>query len=129
MSKKKILSLDFDGVIHSYVSGWKGADVITDAPVPGAIEFIISVVDEFDVNIFSTRNTQEGAIEAMKLYLLKHLTDYYLGISDFANIILNKITFPLTKPPSFVGIDDRIILFEGTFPTLEKLKNFKPWNK
>jgi hypothetical protein len=30
---KPILCLDFDGVIHSYSSGWKGADVIPDPPV------------------------------------------------------------------------------------------------
>lgn len=29
---KPILCLDFDGVIHSYASGWKGADVIPDPP-------------------------------------------------------------------------------------------------
>ena len=37
---KLILCLDFDGVIHSYSSGWKGADVIPDPPVPGALRFI-----------------------------------------------------------------------------------------
>jgi len=37
---KPILCLDFDGVIHSYSSGWKGADVIPDPPVPGAFDFI-----------------------------------------------------------------------------------------
>ena len=29
---KPILCLDFDGVVHSYTSGWKGADVIPDPP-------------------------------------------------------------------------------------------------
>ena len=35
--KKPIVVLDFDGVIHSYKSGWKGADVIPDEPVPGPV--------------------------------------------------------------------------------------------
>ena len=37
---KPILCLDFDGVIHSYSSGWKGAAVIPDPPVDGAMRFI-----------------------------------------------------------------------------------------
>ena len=33
-NRKPILCLDFDGVIHSYISGWKGADVIPDPLKP-----------------------------------------------------------------------------------------------
>lgn len=32
-----ILCLDFDGVCHSYTSGWKGAAVIPDPAVPGLV--------------------------------------------------------------------------------------------
>lgn len=129
MSRKKILSLDFDGVIHSYTSGWSGADEIKDPPVPDAIEFLTYAVDEFEVNIFSTRNAQAGAIPAMQAWLLKYLTEYYEGVEDYARDTLSKIKFPIHKPPAFVGIDDRVILFEGTFPSMERLKDFKPWNK
>lgn len=38
IQKLLILSIDFDGVIHSYTSRWKGVDVIPDMPVPGAFE-------------------------------------------------------------------------------------------
>src|SRR5882672_3079773 len=38
--RKPILCLDFDGVLHSYSSGWKGADVIPDAPTPGMAAFL-----------------------------------------------------------------------------------------
>ena len=32
---KKTVVFDFDGVIHSYTSGWKGATIIPDPPVEG----------------------------------------------------------------------------------------------
>lgn len=37
---KQTVVFDFDGVIHSYTSGWKGATVIPDPPVPGIKEAI-----------------------------------------------------------------------------------------
>ena len=37
---KKIVVMDFDGVIHSYKSGWKGVTEIPDPPVEGVKEFI-----------------------------------------------------------------------------------------
>ena len=52
---KPILCLDFDGVIHSYANGWKGAHVIPDPPVPGAISFLLNALDPFNVAIFSSR--------------------------------------------------------------------------
>lgn len=55
MNDKPILCLDFDGVIHSYASGWKGANVIHDPPVPGAIAFLREAVQSFRVAIFSGR--------------------------------------------------------------------------
>ena len=129
MSRKKLLSLDFDGVIHSYNSKWTAAHEIPDPPVPGAIEFLTIAVDEFEVAIFSTRNTHSGAIPAMKTWLLMYLTQYYGGVEEYAQDTLSKISFPLVKPPASVGLDDRIILFEGEFPSVERLKSFKPWNK
>lgn len=39
MNKKPILNFDFDGVCHSYTSGWQSADTIPDDPVPGLFDF------------------------------------------------------------------------------------------
>ena len=38
MSYTPTVVFDFDGVIHSYTSGWKGVANIPDPPVPGIRE-------------------------------------------------------------------------------------------
>jgi len=77
-SNKKILLLDFDGVIHKYSSGWKGARNIPDQPVSGALEFIVEATEHFDVCIYSARSSQFGGIQAMK----KWLYDKYAEIGE-----------------------------------------------
>ena len=118
----KIIQIDFDGVLHMYNSGWKGADVIPDLPVDGAIDFIRSLVEDprFVACIYSSRSKDPNAIEAMKKWLLDH------GLEEY---ILEKVRFPTEKQPAFLTIDDRGFHFQGTFPDLEWIDNFKPWNK
>jgi hypothetical protein len=81
---KPILVYDFDGVIHSYKSGWKGATVIPDPPVPGALEHIVRSLEFFHPAVFSSRSHQWGGIGAMKRYIYNHLT--WLGGCDPMNI-------------------------------------------
>lgn len=135
--RKPILCLDFDGVIHSYTSGWKGADVIPDAPVPGAIAFIEGARTRFQVAIFSSRSNQFGGIAAMKAYLEDCIREYLakewgLGGSDRREVVeawMEDISFPTEKPPALVTIDDRAIQFTGQWPTYRELLDFQPWNK
>jgi hypothetical protein len=67
--RRRIITVDFDGVIHSYVSGWRGVDVITDPPVDGAIEFLLSALTEYRVAIFSSRSSSKRGREAMQEWL------------------------------------------------------------
>lgn len=148
---KPILCLDFDGVIHSYSSGWKGARNIPDPPVDGAIEFLVSAIEEFEVHIFSARSGQFGGRRAMKRWIKRWAENYFWSnpsvevldtlslmgpgdaIPDPANVfirnLMKNLKFPKKKPPAFVSLDDRVLTFEGTWPSLEELKAFKPWNK
>jgi hypothetical protein len=117
---KPILCLDFDGVLHRYDSGWKGASVIPDPPVPGAMDFIEEAIRHFDVHIYSSRSSQYDGIKAMKEYIRHHSGSEVLPLM---------IKWPTTKPSAFVTIDDRALTFTGTWPSMETLKNFKPWNR
>lgn len=127
MSRKPILCLDFDGVIHSYASGWKGADVIPDPPVDGAIAFMLGALRHFDVAIYSSRSGQPGGLEAMKRWLREHAGQTWHETPDGPG--LEDIRFPVSKPAAFVSIDDRALTFDGTWPAVETLKAFQPWNK
>lgn len=126
-----ILCLDFDGVIHSYVSGWQGADVIPDPPVPGALEFLGKATEKFEVHIFSSRSTYPDGIKAMSNWLWKAVTgeDYDPDATVDIPVWLLKIKFPTYKPAASISIDDRAITFTGVFPPLEELLAFRPWNK
>jgi hypothetical protein len=124
---KPILCLDFDGVIHSYSSGWKGADVIPDPPVEGAIAFMLNALHHFDVVIFSSRSNQAGGLKAMQQWLRQHAMGAWY--ESPAGPGLEDIRFVTEKPSAMVTLDDRAITFEGTWPHIETLKTFKPWNK
>lgn len=115
---KPILCLDFDGVIHSYTSGWQGADVISDGPVDGAELFIHEAMKHFTVAIYSTRSHDPGGIKAMQEWFGKWML-----------IPIDKLSWPGTKPPAFLTIDDRAITFEGAWPNIDVIRKFKPWNK
>lgn len=115
--RKPILGLDFDGVCHSYASGWKGAATIPDAPVEGTFDALKDYADHFELNVYSARSNQEGGIQAMRDWFEKHEPG-----------ITNILRFPTDKPPAFVSIDDRVITFTGQWPSVEMLQAFKPWN-
>ena len=117
---KPILCLDFDGVIHSYTSGWQGADKADDLIVPGALEFLDEVVKVFRVAIFSTRSTQPGGIHAMRELLLRN------GV---AGETFCSLEWPTAKPAAFLTLDDRALTFDGTWPSIETLRSVKPWTK
>lgn len=125
---KPILCLDFDGVIHSYASGWKGAAIVPDPPVDGAMLWIERAVEKFRVCIFSSRSHQDGGIDAMRGWLHMHLG---LELEDYARArqVLDQIEWPKEKPPALVTLDDRAITFDGTWPSLDTIATFKPWNK
>lgn len=127
---KPILCLDFDGVVHSYTSGWKGARNIPDPPVEGALEFIHAALQAgWDVVIHSSRARYFGGRYAMRRWLYHHagLSLWYedgLGSDGLENV-----RFMRAKPPAVVTLDDRALTFTGSWPALADLKAFKPWNK
>lgn len=121
---KKILSLDFDGVCHSYTSGWKGVTEIPDSPVLGMWEFLEKAVEVFTVQIYSTRSETAEGRAAMKAWF-----EDWADTTERVDIAHRILQFPESKPKAYVGLDDRVLTFDGTWPQILDLVHFKPWNK
>lgn len=132
MKDKPILCLDFDGVLHGYQSGWKGAGIASDPPVPGAREFIYEAAKRFRVAIYSSRSKSFAGRAAMRRYFKQHFEQSLTFMSDPGleyDWLSEAIWYPWFKPSAFITIDDRALTFDGTWPTLDSIAAFKPWNK
>lgn len=131
---KPILCVDFDGVVHSYTSGWKGATIIPDPPVPGALKWLWKATEWFDVQIYSSRSKDPEARVAMWAWMVKHSADVFgpgHPMSNDDEEAAYPITFAYEKPAAFLTIDDRAYCFDGDWSELDPadLTQFKPWNK
>lgn len=112
--------LDFDGVIHSYASGWRGVTVIPDPPVEGAYEAIRSMQDQgYKVVVFSTRANSEAGLMAINDYL------HDMGVEG--------VEVHSKKPKALIYVDDRGYRFGGRWEPLLRLledqSDLRPWNK
>lgn len=128
---KYSIAVDFDGVIHSYTSPWVSAELIPDAPIPGAIAWLSEMVRHFNVIIFSARltphdNTEAGwakaqdAKGAMLAWFRSHgMTPAVLGQLELWD--------KPGKPTALVYIDDRAYRFEGEFPSKDTIHRLRPW--
>ena len=124
---KPILCLDFDGVCHSYKSGWQGATVIPDPPVPGLFEFLEEVAPHFEIVVHSARCSEDGGADAILFWFERERRMWRAkgGRVGFTQIVSIRVVDK--KPQAFVTIDDRTITFRGEWPSVELLKAFKPW--
>lgn len=107
---------DFDGVIHSYTSGWQGSDaLIPDPPVPGIKEAIDHIrAAGYRVVVVSTRcRSVEG-----QYVIAQWLRENGIEVDNITP----------EKPPAVCYVDDRAIAFDGHPETLlERIVNFRPW--
>lgn len=112
---RKTVCLDFDGVVHSYASGWQGATCIPDPPVCGIKEAIDELRNNgYYIVICSTRARSEEGLAAIRGWL------------SGMGIIVDDVT--ADKPPAICYVDDRAICFDGHPETLvQKIHDFRPW--
>lgn len=112
------VGVDFDGVIHSYVTPWISAEVIPDPPVEGSIEWLNEIGKKFDIAIITTRGSTPQACAAVKAYLREHGCVVEVVVTD-------------KKLPCLVYVDDRGWRFEGpgSLPSADEIHRARPWYK
>lgn len=116
----KAISLDFDGVIHSFTSAWTNEYEIHDPPTPGAFEFIRAAhAAGWTVHVLTARCHTAEAESAILAWFNKH----GLGLEH-----LNKLVVSSVKRGAMLYIDDNGHRFDGTWPTLEEIENMRTWN-
>lgn len=116
----RTICVDFDGVVHSYTSGWQGIDVIPDPPVDEALAWLMALAmdERFKPVIYSSRSKDPKGVEAMRAWFHEH-----------APALDGELEFPTQKPAAYLTVDDRCWNFRGHFPTMRELMEFRPWNK
>jgi hypothetical protein len=121
-NNRKLIAIDFDGVIHSWIDGsYKGdATVFDNPPVPGAIKWLTVMVNDnrFFITIYSSRSKILGFEQALYEWLYKN---------GMKKEDINKLSVSVTKPIAFLFIDDRSWKFNGKFPNPSDLLTFKAW--
>ena len=106
------ICLDFDGVIHSYQSGWQGETIIPDPPIHKVDVAIRQLRKNYRVVVFSARcRTGDGA-QAVADWLARH------------NIEVDEVC--QHKPPALVYVDDRAVRFTGDWDaTIAAIQAFR----
>lgn len=112
----RTVAFDFDGVLHSYESGWTGS-IPTDPPVPGARECVEAfVASGYAVVVFSCRALVEEGARGIVDWLAKH------GFPP--------CDVTVVKPHAILYVDDRAFRFEGDWSALmgmAALGTPRPW--
>lgn len=124
------IAVDWDGVIHSYVSGWQGHTNLPDDPVEGAIAWLAERhMAKDEVIVYSCRftNTPNGNPYAVRDACIQYLIKHGLPTQ-----IAHSLEWWIDegKPMADIYLDDRGVRFRGKFPTGAELQELKdPWNK
>lgn len=113
------IAFDFDGVVHSYTSGWMGAAVIKDKPVDG-IKGLFKRLKAAGkkISIFSCRAQTQAGRNAIIHWLIVN------GLIDFVSEVTAE------KPIAKCYVDDRAICFDGRVEELfGKIMGFKSYQE
>ena len=126
-----IVGVDFHGVICEHPEGSKGLTSADWPEVPGAIEWLKLISEEFDVHLVSARFGRPGREGSDAISLARQWLSLR-GIPSVWTMVIEgpaRIWLTPFKPPCLLWIDDRGFCFRGVFPSRDEIMNFRPWNR
>jgi len=127
----RTILIDFDGVLHSYTSGWQGKSTIPDSPVPGAMEFLQQLIDDpgLEPVIWTSRVHCSESEDPADSENAKQAIREWLYLQGMGPDEVHTLKITSDKPPATLIIDDRAIQFSGAFPSTQWIHEFKPWSQ
>lgn len=131
--QRKILAIDFDGVVHSYERGWQNG-AIYGSVTRGFFEWCERVGKDFRLVIYSSRSATPRGVSEMRYWLVRQWHDWNrdrLNQEEPPGIMPDQFEFAHQKPPAWLTIDDRCVRFDGSWdnPLLSPraMLDFEPW--
>jgi len=120
MQERRLIALDFDGVLTANHTDWQGYTEIPDSPNDGAIIWLKGLLLDarFDVVIHSCRGNKPEGVAAIMAWLHRH---------GLERSLIDRISFSSNKPHAKVFLDDHAIQFRGVWPSYDELARFTPW--
>jgi 5'(3')-deoxyribonucleotidase len=116
-TKKTVIAIDFDGVIHDANQGWGDGTCYGD-PLPGSIEAIKKLSENYDIVIFTAKAKPDRplvdgktGVMLVKEWFIKH------NIFDYIKDITSE------KPRAELYIDDNGYRFVNWNDTLKFVEN------
>jgi hypothetical protein len=116
-TKKAVIAIDFDGVIHDANQGWGDGTCYGD-PLPGSIEAIKKLSENYDIVIFTAKAKPDRplvdgktGVMLVKEWFIKH------NIFDYIKDITSE------KPRAELYIDDNGYRFVNWNDTLKFVEN------
>lgn len=136
IDERKSVAVDFDGVLHQWDGEWKGDHVIDGLPLEiqttagpmKALEWLHTILQEYNVDILTTRGGTFRAQMAILGWIKKHAPNLWEDTPTSRG--LHQVRVTNIKKRALMYIDDRAFRFEGTnYPSINRIRGMRPWWK